>query len=180
MEFRLAEYKDYQRIAQLHASNWKRYYKGILSDEYLESDVDDDRNVLWQTRLINPSFNEYVLLAEEGGLLCGFICAYGNHDVEKGTLIDNLHVDPAYQGRGIAQQLLSHLHLWLNNYFPESGLYLEVLKGNEQAMKFYDHIGGNKVSEGFWKSPEGSAVGEYVYHWARSSDMKLKELSIES
>lgn len=156
MDFRVAEYNDFQRIAQLHADNWKRYYRGILSDDYLDNDVEQDRKVLWQTRLINPSFNEHVIIAEEGGLLCGFICAYGNHDFERGTLIDNLHVDPSYHRRGIASQLLVELSPWIEKYFNGTGIYLEVLDGNDSAKKFYESVGGNDGGEGEWKSPDGS------------------------
>ena len=62
MEIRVAEYKDYERIAQLHADSWKIYYRGILADQYLDQDVLEDRSVIWQTRLINPPFNQHVLL----------------------------------------------------------------------------------------------------------------------
>ncbi|WP_117234170.1 GNAT family N-acetyltransferase [Vibrio maerlii] len=178
MEFRLAEYKDYQRIAELHAQSWKRYYNNILSQDYLEHEVDDDRSVLWQTRLINPSFNEFVLLAEENDKLCGFVCAYGNHDVERGTLIDNLHVLPECQGRGVGQQLLTGLCDWVDNYFTGSGLYLEVLQGNEQAMKFYEQIGGVQSSEGIWKSPDGTGIKEVVYQWKTADDMKLNKITL--
>lgn len=173
MEFRVAEYKDFQRIAQLHADNWKRFYRGILSSEFLDSEADQNRKVLWQTRLINPSFNEHVIIAEEGGLLCGFVCAYGNHDFERGTLIDNLHVDPNYQRRGIGMQLISELLPWIERYFSKGGIYLEVLDGNENAIHFYEALGGTKSGVGEWKSPDGSLVKEHVYVWDHVDKFKV-------
>lgn len=66
MELRLAEYKDYERIAQLHVDSWKRHYRGVLSDAYLDSEAIDDKLLIWQTRLTNPPFNQHIVLAEEG------------------------------------------------------------------------------------------------------------------
>ncbi|MCV5276105.1 N-acetyltransferase, partial [Escherichia coli] len=80
MDLRLAEYKDYERIAQLHADSWKRHYRGILTNTYLDSEAIDDKLLIWQTRLTNPPFNQHIVLAEEGGLLLGFVCVFGNHD----------------------------------------------------------------------------------------------------
>ncbi|MCQ6493200.1 N-acetyltransferase, partial [Vibrio parahaemolyticus] len=49
MELRLAEYKDYERIAKLHADSWKRHYRGILTKTYLDSEAIDDKLLIWQT-----------------------------------------------------------------------------------------------------------------------------------
>lgn len=54
MEIKVAEYCDYERIAQLHAQSWRTHYQGILGKEYLDNDVLEDRLLIWQTRLINP------------------------------------------------------------------------------------------------------------------------------
>ncbi|WP_394252032.1 GNAT family N-acetyltransferase [Vibrio profundi] len=166
MEIRVAEYKDYERIAQLHANSWKKYYKGILADDYLENEVYDDRLVIWQTRLINPPFNQHVLLLEEGGLLIGFVCAFGNHSFERGTFIDALHVDDGFRGRGAGRTLLRELANWLEQYFSESGLYLEVMTDNSQAVGFYSSIGGKEELEQVWAAPCGSKVKEKVYSWS--------------
>ncbi len=75
MDLRLAEYKDYERIAHLHADSWKRHYRGILSDNYLDKEAIDDKLLIWQTRLTNPPFNQHIVLAEEGGCCsASFVC----------------------------------------------------------------------------------------------------------
>ncbi|NOH97509.1 GNAT family N-acetyltransferase [Vibrio sp. 99-70-13A1] len=179
MEIRVAEYKDYERIAQLHADSWKKYYRGILDDEYLDNDVLDDRSVIWQTRLINPPFNQHVLLIEEGGLLIGFLCAFGNHSFERGTFIDALHVDSNFHGRGAGKRLLAELTDWLQHYFNDSGLYLEVMSANTQAVEFYQSIGGKEELEQVWNAPCGSKVNEKVYSWASPSDLASKTKQVE-
>ncbi|WP_070966553.1 GNAT family N-acetyltransferase [Vibrio sonorensis] len=173
MELRVAEYSDYERIAQLHAQSWKDFYKGIYTEDYLTNDVLPDRMVVWQTRLINPAFNQHVLLAEEGGLLMGFICGFGNHDIDKGSIIESLHVDKAYRGRGIGKRLLNEMASWMNHYFPDQGVYLEVLQENKQAHEFYDHFGGENLHEKTWQAPCGSQIPELVIGW--KSPQKLLE-----
>ncbi|MEL7290908.1 MAG: GNAT family N-acetyltransferase [Pseudomonadota bacterium] len=171
MELKLAEYSDYQRIATLHAQSWKMFYQGILGSEFLQQEVDEERSAIWQTRLINPPFNQHVVLLEEGGLLCGFVCAFGNHDFEKGTMIDALHVDPAYRGKGVGVRLLAEMAKWIAQYFPDSGVYLEVMKDNKQAVDFYRHIGGECLEERLWNAPCGHQVPELVYTWKSGQDL---------
>ncbi|MEZ8100873.1 GNAT family N-acetyltransferase [Vibrio bivalvicida] len=173
MELKVAEYSDYERIATLHAQSWKQFYQGILGKEYLESEVLEERKSIWQTRLINPPFNQHVLLIEEGGLLCGFICAFGNHDFEKGTIIDALHVDLAYRGKGLGVKLIAEMAKWIEQYFPDNGVYLEVMKDNKQAVEFYEHLGGECHLERLWNAPCGNQVPELVYRWKSGKDLAV-------
>ncbi len=172
MELKVAEYSDYQRIAELHAKSWQKHYQGILGRDYLEEEVLNDRLVIWQTRLINPPFNQHVLLLEENGQLCGFICAFGNHDFEKGTIIDALHVDDAYRGKGLGVRLIEEMAKWIEQYFSETGVYLEVMKKNKQAIEFYEHIGGEHTLERLWESPCGNQLPELVYTWNSASELR--------
>ncbi|MDA0128713.1 GNAT family N-acetyltransferase [Vibrio sp. MarTm2] len=175
MELKVAEYSDYERIATLHAQSWKQFYQGILGKEYLENDVLEERLAVWQTRLINPPFNQHVILIEEGGLLCGFICAFGNHDFEKGTIIDALHIDDAYRGKGLGSILIEEMAKWIHQYFPDNGVYLEVMKDNLQAIEFYDYIGGKNAQERLWNAPCGNQVTELVYCW-KSPEIMLENI----
>lgn len=171
MEIKAAEYCDFERIAQLHAQSWRAHYQGILGKEYLDNDVLEDRLLIWQTRLINPPFNQHVLLIEEGGLLCGFICAFGNHDFDKGSIIESLHIDENYRGRGIGRQLIQEMVAWFEQYFPNSGVYLEVMADNKQAIEFYDYLAGRPKGERLWRSPCGQDIKEWVYAWPNPTDL---------
>lgn len=172
MELKVAEYSDYQRIAHLHTQSWKKHYQGILGKDYLDNDVLDDRLVIWQTRLTNPPYNQHVILLEDNGQLCGFICAFGNHDFDKGTIIDALHIDDAYRGHGLGVRLLEEMSKWVEQYFPETGVYLEVLKNNVQAVEFYEHIGGSNTLERLWKAPCGTQLPELVYTWRSATELR--------
>ncbi|USD67666.1 GNAT family N-acetyltransferase [Vibrio sp. SCSIO 43136] len=165
MKFREAEYNDYAEIAKLHAKSWQRHYRGIVTDAYLDQYAEDDRLVIWQTRLTNPAFNQHILVAEDDDKICGFICIYGNHNYELGTIIDNLHVDSAYQGHGLGTRLMLEAAMWTAKFFPDNGLYLEVLEQNQAAKQFYQVLGGKDIEIRDWQSPCGSLVKESVIRW---------------
>ncbi len=165
MEIRIAEYSDFESIADLHVRSWKAHYQDILDSEYLDDEALSDRLVIWQTRLTNPPFNQHILLLEEEGELLGFICAFGNHDFDRGSIIESLHIDPDYRRRGLGKVLIREMAKWIEQYFPDNGVYLEVLEQNRQAIDFYDHIGGEHQVEQQWKAPSGTEVPEFVYAW---------------
>lgn len=171
MEIRIAEYSDFESIADLHVRSWKAHYQGLLNQEYLDNDAESDRLVIWQTRLTNPPFNQHILLIEEEDKLLGFICAFGNHDFDKGSIIESLHIDPDYRGRGLGKMLIREMAKWIEHYFPDNGVYLEVLEKNKQAVDFYDHIGGEHQIEQLWTAPCGSKVPEFVYAWKTPKQM---------
>ncbi|WP_194437133.1 GNAT family N-acetyltransferase [Vibrio fluminensis] len=171
MEIRIAEYSDYERIASLHAQSWQTFYQGILGEEYLRNEVVDERLLIWQTRLINPPFNQNVLVAENNGELCGFICAFGNHDFEKGTMIDALHVDARYRSKGVGRALVAETAKWIEQHFSDGGVYLEVLKGNQQGIDFYQNLGGTNSLERVWNSPCGNKLTELVYTWNSPTEL---------
>lgn len=101
-------------------------------------------------------------------MLLGFVCVFGNHDFERGTFIDALHVDDSYRGRGIGKQLLLAVAEWQQQYFKDSGLYLEVVSQNTSAISFYQHIGGQECQERAWRAPGGTEVMEKVFRWSNA------------
>ncbi|NVD21906.1 GNAT family N-acetyltransferase [Vibrio vulnificus] len=165
MDFKVANYCDFERISQLHANSLKSHYGGILSEQYLTHEVSAEKLLLWQTRLTNPPFSQHIVMAEEGGLLLGFICAFGNHDFELGTFIDSLYVDDAFQNRGIGSKLLKEIAQWQQHYFSDRGLYLQVSESNTEAIEFYLHIGGRVAESRQREDLSGEIVVEKVMTW---------------
>ncbi|MCY9852137.1 GNAT family N-acetyltransferase [Vibrio mediterranei] len=165
MEFRVAEYSDYQSVAELHAVSWQKAYKGIMRQSYLDESVLEDKQLIWQTRLLNPPFSQHVIIAEHQGELAGFICLFGNHNVEFGTIIDNLHVRASAQGKGVAKKLIALAMEWASKYYPDNGVFLEVLADNANAIKFYESIGANRALKQRGESPCGRHVDEFIYVW---------------
>ncbi|KJZ15073.1 hypothetical protein TW85_05495 [Marinomonas sp. S3726] len=173
MEYRQASLGDLDAIANLHAKSWQETYTGILSDEYLEGNVLQNRLDVWRKRLTNKNENQTVLLAEEANNLLGFICLMKAPSA-KTILLDNLHIDSSHKGKGLGRRLIDRALSSLGDLEGVS-LYLEVLAKNKNAINFYEKLEGKRTKANVWNSPCGSKVEEFVYVWP-STDALLELL----
>jgi GNAT superfamily N-acetyltransferase len=165
MNYREATIEDVEQIASLHAQSWQKHYRGILQEDYLNTQVLEDRRQVWQARLQHPAENQYVLVAEENHKICGLACLYLNHDPVWGSLLDNLHVSSAYKGQGIGRQLLVSVASWSYARSPLLPVYLWVYTKNESARGFYASLGGSHVETQEVENP-GGGYGEVCrYVW---------------
>lgn len=169
--FREATEADATAIAALHAESWRAHYRGAYRDEYLDGDVVGDRRRVWEERLSAPAPNQFVVLAEESGDLIGFACVYGEDDETWGSLLDNIHVRPGHQGRGVGAGLLAEVAAWCRANYADCGLYLWVLEQNREAQRFYQRLGasdrGGEVSE----PPGGGQIHGRRYVWTVVPDI---------
>ncbi len=165
MKFQDAGVADASRIAALHAASWRRAYRGMLSDDYLNGDILSERTKVWTDRLTTPKPKQRVLLAEIAGQLAGFACAFGSEDPSLGTLLDNLHVSHEFQRRGIGAKLMSEIASWCQAQFAGEGIFLWVLEPNWPARQFYEQLGATKVDEDVWSSPDGGSLTSLCYAW---------------
>lgn len=157
MQFREANAADAQAIALLHAESWRHSYRGMLSDQFLDEEVVDDRFAIWQKRLTMPVEGQFVLLAEAEKQLHGFACLFTNADEQYGAVLDNLHIRQASQGQGLGKILMRKTAVWLQTHHPQSSLHLWVFAPNQQAIRFYERLGGRlegeKMETSFGKQP---------------------------
>lgn len=163
--YREATLADAEAIAQLHSLSWQQNYRGSFTDAFLNGPVLDNRQQVWQNRLQQPALNQCIIMAESAGILCGFACAYTNHDPVWGTLLDNLHVRKDLKGQGIGSVLLQSAARWSHQKNPDSGFYLWVLAKNTDAQKFYDKMGGINQEQASLENPDGSFSECYRYVW---------------
>src|SRR5688572_33401747 len=89
IEYRAATASDAEAIARLHARSWRESYRGAFLDAFLDGDLVAERLGVWQQRLAAPPASQLVRLAVDGASLAGFVCAYGGHDPEWGSFVDN-------------------------------------------------------------------------------------------
>lgn len=141
VEYRPARLEDAEAIARLHADSWRRAYRGMYSDEFLDGDLVGERLSVWRGRFEEADPQQFVLLATENDRLIGFVCAYGAFDEQWGSLIDNLHVSIDARRRGIATALMRAAGEWCLSVFPNVGVYLWVIEANHPARAFYHRIG---------------------------------------
>ena len=146
MRFREATRADALAVATLHAGSWRAHYRGAFRDAYLDGDVVEDRLRVWEERLSGPTPNQFVVLAEQGDGPIGFACAYGGDDETWGSLLDNIHVRPEHQRRGVGAGLMAEVAAWCRANYPDCGLYLWVLERNRRAQRFYQRLGASDHS----------------------------------
>lgn len=165
MPIRLASAADADRIAHIHAESWRSAYRGALSDAYLAGPIAAERAQVWGKRFAHPPAGQYVAVAEVDGDIVGFVCAYGGHDAQWGSFIDNLHVLPGHKGHGIGRMLMQQAAAWSAQAHPGAGMYLWVLESNAPARAFYARIGGEQTDRATWTPPDGSALPKLRYAW---------------
>jgi ribosomal protein S18 acetylase RimI-like enzyme len=156
VRFRSATQTDAERVAELHALSWRLHYRGAYSDEFLDGDLLADRRQVWLARLHSPDGASETVLAEApDGELAGFGHVVFEHDPHWGALLDNLHVSPVHQRRGLGARLLGRIAETVCDRDPGAGLYLWVLERNTRARAFYDALGGRPVETTEVPAPGG-------------------------
>jgi ribosomal protein S18 acetylase RimI-like enzyme len=148
--FRPAEVEDADRIGELHADSWQRFYRGAYADSFLDGDVVADRREVWSARLASPAGGATVV-AEQDDLLVGFVHVIFDADPKWGSLVDNLHVRHDQRGSGLGRRLLG----LAAEAVGSRPLYLWVLERNVAAQGFYRACGGVSVETAPVSPPGG-------------------------
>jgi GNAT superfamily N-acetyltransferase len=142
-------------VARLHADSWRRHYRGVYSDAFLDGDVHTDRLAVWSERLCKGDGVGETILAEDDGSPVGFIHVVFDQDPRWGSLVDNLHVAFRLQRRGLGASLMKRAATDVIERSPSSGLYLWVLEQNTSAQAFYEARGGREVEREAVTAPGG-------------------------
>ena len=156
---------DAEGIARLHAESWRRTYRGMMRDEFLDGDLVQERLSVWRERLPSPAPNQLVVVAEGRDELQGFVCVFGDDDARWGSLIDNLHVRHDVQTKGIGRQLMREAAAWAVVNYPQCGLYLWVMQANDNAQRFYERLGGTNQGAQVHENAERGAAHSFRYAW---------------
>ena len=170
MTIRAAGLADAGAIALLHAHSWQSAYRGILSDEFLQGPLRENRRVLWHARLAEADrADQFVLVEELGGAIRGFACVFLEADPEWGSLLDNLHVVPDLKGQGLGRQLMSAVaqRVLLSN--PHGRLHLWAYEQNHAARRFYERLGGVNTLSHTEPALDGTEVNAIRYCWSELS-----------
>lgn len=85
-----------------------------------------------------------IFVVYEGDVLAGY--HFASVDRETGeALIENIGVDEAFRGRGIATRLLRHGLVWFFSFDEVQRIELSVRQENEAAIKVYENAGFRKA-----------------------------------
>jgi len=165
MDLRPATDADVAAIAWLHADSWRRSYRGIYSDAYLDDDVDAERLAAWTERFARPRPDQRTVLAEDDGELVGFVHTLLDDDPTWGALLDNLHVRADWQRRGLGSALVTASARAVVDERPGRALYLWVLERNARARAFYAARGGAEVERAEETAPDGTPIAALRVAW---------------
>ena len=153
---RFASVSDAPAIATIHCESWRRHYRGMYSDRYLDGDLYDERLATWTERLRRDERVHVTLIAEDGNRSIGFAHLILDAHPTFGAHVDNLHVVGSEQRRGIGSILLDHVAQIVIERRPGSGVWLWVLEGNTDAQAFYVARGGELRDQELSPAPGGN------------------------
>ncbi len=155
---------DVATVASLHATSWRKAYRGILTDAYLDDDLEGERRSVWAAKLAIPDAGPGWLARVHDDAV-GFVYVRRREDARWGTLVDNLHVLAAHQGVGIGRTLLHTVGTWASVHEPEIPVHLWVFADNHPAREFYRRMGGAEVEFVDRAASDGRDLPEYRVAW---------------
>ncbi len=162
---REARFSDHAAIAKLHADNWRQHYRGILSDHYLDNEVEKERLDTWYQRLRSPAENQFITMAMLEGNIAGFCCVYLNDDPVFGSLIDNFHVATNNQRSGIGKMLIRESAKKVYDKADTPKMYLWVFEANKNARIVYERLGGTCYETIDKENEDGTVSKTCRYTW---------------
>ncbi len=166
MNVRPATSTDCHAIAALHALSWQQTYRDILSQDYLDRHVEDDRRDLWEARFTKYDRQKHhVAVAADGDAIVGFVCVLLDEEPEYGALLDNLHVRRDRQGGGAGRRLMASAAHWATAMQPSWSMHLWVYERNVKTVAFYRAAGGVDVDHRLIVTPAGNRAAVLRFEW---------------
>lgn len=178
MTLRQALPSDDETIAALHIESWRSAYRNILSDDYLDGAIFDERRNYWQKSLnaLEPD-RRFILIAEQQNEAVAFVSVYLDEEPEYGALLHNLHVRPHLKGQGLGKLLMAEAAQWTLSRNVKQ-MHLWVFETNYEARKFYDALGGEVVEKRL-ESVAGNVEKDILrYHWQDLKQLLEVKLSL--
>ena len=142
MPIRRAEPLDAEGIAQVLVAAWRSAYRGIPADGALDRLSVDDSERRWRERIAKPW--GHIFVAEQEDRIVGFAACGSSQDEdidrERVGEIYVIYVHPEHWRQGVGTALLAKsVDRLRRDGFEEALLW--VLRGNQQAMAFYEGAG---------------------------------------
>ncbi|KZE40332.1 GNAT family acetyltransferase [Bhargavaea cecembensis] len=158
---RRAKAGDEREMASVHVASWKTTYRGIVSEEYLESLKIEEREESWKKGIIHTK----AFVAEEERGIVGFANggpersgSYPDYDGE----LYAIYLLKECQGQGTGQNLVRQVAGALKKAGFRS-LLVRVLQNNP-SRHFYEALGGIPIGTEEIEIG-GDRYSELVYGW---------------
>lgn len=137
MIIRDAVYDDIDIIAKLYISNWKETYKGLLSEDYLNSLTKEYAVEKWSKYLKNEN---HIFVAYEENEFLGFVASKKDDEEENYWYLDSLHITKNSRGKGIGTKLIYRVGQYALKHGYEC-MSICIVKGNDNAKRIYEKLG---------------------------------------
>lgn len=141
IEVRWANYNDWKELGSVHSDSYRSAYKGIIPDDFLENFTAEKRQEYFQKVLSEGKEKIAIMFVDKKAI--GFIiigkCRDEDLDATYGE-IWGIYLLKEYWGKGFGKRLIN----WGIDRIKENGYFrtaLWVLKENENARRFYEHLG---------------------------------------
>lgn len=134
----LAAYGDIPAIVEFIKASWARTYDPVIGVEARKAKSDAKHvPALFKGEIDRP--DAMGIVAKNGDAVIGYV----GGEMRGGDVffIDHLHVDPAWQGRKVAAEILKYMRLELAQHLKPRCIELTVLENNYRAVAFYKKTG---------------------------------------
>ena len=139
MKLRLADQAAAEAVAKLYVDGWRRTYRGLVPESYLNGLNVLDATERWIDFLQEPG--AFLCVAEEDGRLIGF--AAGRNSGEPGWEgeLYALYQEEGRRGTGLGKALFTCA---VETFFVrgQRSMLVWAMEANKQAVGFYRHMGG--------------------------------------
>lgn len=148
IRIRSANPSDAGSIAKVHVDAWRTTYAGIVPDKYLASLSHGNRESNWEEMLASDRPAHGIFVVETHG---GEVVGFANCGPERGSTptyrgeLYAIYLLEEYQRMGIGHRLVSAVaqRLLVDGL---SSMLLWVLEDNHPARRFYESLGGSKLT----------------------------------
>ncbi|MBH9965565.1 L-amino acid N-acyltransferase YncA [[Bacillus] enclensis] len=147
--------EDAEGIADVHINSWKTTYKGIVSDDYLDSLNVEERKVRWEGILSGPH-QTYVCVLDTGKI-AGFVSIGRERDKQYEGELYAIYLLKENQRTGIGSAIFrfamaelkaqghSNMLVWVLKENPSKHFYYQFRPEIVKEQKI--SIGGNEYDE---------------------------------
>lgn len=133
-----ADRRDLQSISEVYTANWKRTYRGLLPQSFLDGLTVERAAEQWRTYLTGDRHGIFV--AYHQGIFWGFGAYRPDEEYPDCLYLDALHVPEEARGQGVGTALIKAIgyRAVADGY---ERLSICVIRGNESARKLYTKLG---------------------------------------
>ncbi|MDT9026104.1 GNAT family N-acetyltransferase [Rossellomorea yichunensis] len=132
--FRKANLQDSPGLAYVHVHSWRTTYKGIVSENYLQSLSIEEREQKW-VQILSGTHHTYVCELDDGKII-GFVSFGKERSGEYEGELYAIYLLEEYQGKGIGKEFLKIAATRLKEQGYNS-MWIWVLKENPSKHFYY-------------------------------------------